>query len=93
MRIRVDRAGWLCWLCLPLASMAPLMAEGGARLAEAARMQNAQELRALLRIREVRHDELNRSLGIERRSGRQPRGRHVDRLPSAQAAPGAHAAR
>jgi len=49
MRMRVGWAGWLYWLCLPLASLAPLLAEGDARLAEAARMQNGKELRVLLR--------------------------------------------
>jgi len=49
MRMRVDGAGWFCWLCLPLASLAPLLAEADARLAEAARMQNGNELRVLLR--------------------------------------------
>ena len=49
MRIRADRAGWFCWLCLSLVSLTPLLAEGDARLAEAARLQNDKELRALLR--------------------------------------------
>jgi uncharacterized protein len=46
MRIRAEWAGWLC---LPLVSLAPLLAEGDARLAQAARMQNDKELRVLLR--------------------------------------------
>jgi ankyrin repeat protein len=46
MRIRAEWAGWLC---LPLVSLAPLVAEGDARLARAARIQNDNELRLLLR--------------------------------------------
>jgi len=45
MRIR---AGWTGWLCLPLVSLAPLLAED-ARLAQAARMQNDKEVHALLK--------------------------------------------
>ena len=44
MRIRADRAVYLLLL-----AVAPLLAEENARLAEAARMQNGQELRELLR--------------------------------------------
>jgi ankyrin len=46
MRIRAE---WVGCLCLPLVSLAPLAAEGGARLAQAARLQNDKELRVLLR--------------------------------------------
>jgi ankyrin repeat protein len=46
MRIRGEWAGWLF---LSVVSLAPLLAEGDARLARAARMQNDKELRVLLR--------------------------------------------
>lgn len=47
MRIRAE---WAVWLCLALVSLAPpLVAEGDARLAQAARLQNDNELRVLLR--------------------------------------------
>jgi ankyrin repeat protein len=45
MRIRANRAGWLC---LPLASLAPLLAGVDARLATAARQQNDKEFQMLL---------------------------------------------
>src|SRR5581483_10860193 len=46
MRIRAEWAGWLC---LSLVSLAPLLAEGDARLVQAVRMQNDNEVHVLLR--------------------------------------------